>query len=583
MQEREQEMARLTPVHPSYDLLHAEAAALGAEGEPQDNAAIDTGWGRILMGHTFADPAALATELCQESPGRRDIAVYVDKPHVVLSYAPQQLFLDPSDTLRLQLDSPTSEVEPRPDLDVHRVRDEAEAQAINEIYLKRNMVPTDTGFVWRQRNSETLIYLVATDPGSGTVLGTVTGVDHRRLFNDPGDGSSLWCLAVDPQAARPGVGETLVRSLAAHFRGNGRRYMDLSVMHNNQEAKALYDKLGFEPVLTFAVKNKNAYNESLFIGPELESNLNPYARIIVDEARARGISVEVLDAEEGYFRLSRGGKSITCRESLSELTSSVAMSRCQDKYVTSRWLTRAGIRVPAFQLAGEHAANLAFLKKQGRIVVKPTTGEQGKGITVGVDGEAALESALAKARQFGDRVLLEAYHPGDDLRVVVINYEVVAAAVRQPAQIVGDGSHDARTLIEKQSRRRQAATGGESHIPIDDETKRCLGERGYSLDSIIDAGVTVPVRKTANLHTGGTIHDVTDVLHPRLVETAVKAARHLEIPVVGFDFMITAPDQPEHVLIEANERVGLANHEPQPTAQRFLDLLFPLSRSARRS
>src|SRR5690606_28021537 len=107
---------------------------------------------------------------------------------------------------------------------------------------------------------------------------------------------------------------------------------------------------GFEPVLTFAVKNKNAYNESLFIGPELESNLNPYARIIVDEARARGISVEVLDAEEGYFRLSRGGKSITCRESLSELTSSVAMSRCQDKYVTNRWLARAGIRVPAFQL-----------------------------------------------------------------------------------------------------------------------------------------------------------------------------------------------------------------------------------------
>ncbi|MFI5044232.1 MAG: N-acetylglutaminylglutamine synthetase, partial [Acidimicrobiales bacterium] len=83
------------------------------------------------------------------------------------------------------------------------------------------------------------------------------------------------------------------------------------------------------------------------------------------------------------------------------------------------------------------------------------------------------------------------------------------------------------------------------------------------------------VRRTANLHTGGTIHDVTDELHPALAEVAVRAAEAIGIPVLGLDLMVPAPDQADYVIIEANEQPGLANHEPQPTAERFIDLLFP--------
>ena len=89
------------------------------------------------------------------------------------------------------------------------------------------------------------------------------------------------------------------------------------------------------------------------------------------------------------------------------------------------------------------------------------------------------------------------------------------------------------------------------------------------------------VRKTANLHTGGTIHDVTARLHPALAEAARRAAEALEIPVVGLDLMVPDVEQPDHVFIEANERPGLANHEPQPTAQRFVDLLFPQTAARR--
>jgi D-alanine-D-alanine ligase-like ATP-grasp enzyme len=113
---------------------------------------------------------------------------------------------------------------------------------------------------------------------------------------------------------------------------------------------------------------------------------------------------------------------------------------------------------------------------------------------------------------------------------------------------------------------------------VDDETRRCVRAQGFDLDGVPDNGVRVMVRNTANLHTGGTIHDVTAALHPTLRDAAEQAARTLDIPVTGLDFLVPQVESPEYVIIEANERPGLANHEPQPTAERFIDLLFPNTR-----
>lgn len=188
-----------------------------------------------------------------------------------------------------------------------------------------------------------------------------------------------------------------------------------------------------------------------------------------------------------------------------------------------------------------------------------------------------MERAIRDARHYCDTVILEEYVEGDDLRIVVIDFEVVAAAIRRPAQVTGNGRQSVRELVEAKSRRRRAATGGESAIPMDAETERCITQAGYGWDSILPEEEVLQVRKTANLHTGGTIHDVTAELHPKLAVDAVAAARALEIPVTGLDFIVPAVDGPDYVIIEANERPGLANHEPQPTAKRFVDLLFPMT------
>src|SRR5690606_26467267 len=165
-------------------------------------------------------------------------------------------------------------------------------------------------------------------------------------------------------------------------------------------------------------------------------------------------------------------------------------------------------------------------------------GEQGRGVYADIRTEESLKKVLEKARRTGEQILLEQFVEGQDLRIIVIGFEVVAAAVRRPPQIVGDGRLTIRTLIEKQSRRRAAATNGESRIPLDDETRRVIDGAGYSLNDILPAQETLTVRRTANLHGGGTIHDVTPILHPELAEAAVRAAKVLDIPVVGLDMMV---------------------------------------------
>jgi len=548
------------------------------------SAVIDCGWGRLIFGQTFDNPREIAEVLKNEQAGQRDVAFCVADPHVLLASAPQELFLDPSHSFRLDLGTWQEAEAPRTPGLVIRPATSDDEEAINRLYLARTMVPVTKGFCARLRDEPALIMLVAEETSADdTVVGVVMGVDHRAALHAPENGSSLWALAVDPQAQTPGVGVSLLCALAEKFKNAGRGFMDLSVMHDNHEAIALYEKVGFSRISAYSVKRKNPINEKLFLGPQPKAKLNIYAQIIVDEARRRGIAVEVEDAEAGLFKLSLGGRAISCREALSEMTSAVALSRCDDKRLTRRILKRAGLKLPDQILADGGEEIEQFLKAHNRVVVKPARGEMGRGVAVDLRTAEEVADAVVRAREQCDEVVLEEFVEGQDLRIVVIDGSVVAAAVRRPPLVRGDGVHTVIELIDKQSRRRAAATDGESRIPLDEETERTVQSAGTQMLDVPERGESLLVRKTANLHAGGTIHDVTGQLHPVLAEAAVRGAEALDIPVVGFDLIVTEPNRPDYVIIEANERPGLANHEPQPTVERFIDYLFPQTKTDRRT
>jgi GNAT-family acetyltransferase (TIGR03103 family) len=579
----------MTVIDPSED--HPEAITLGLhDASPPHlvdamakDVELELGWGKLIFGQTFADVTTLTEALRRETPGRRDICIYARESHVVVAGAPTELFIDPSHTYRLRFTDETTQEDLAPSsigITVRRLNDPADADAMNRVFVRCGMVPSPIETIWdNHQHVEAVTYLLAVRDDDDAVVGTVTGVDHELLFSDPEHGSSLWTLAVDPAAALPGIGVALTRALAQHFHGLGRAYMDLSVAHDNVAAIGLYEKLGFRRVPVLAIKRKNAINAPLFTPPpETVDDLNPYARIIADEAMRRGIWVEVLDAETGEMRLTHGGRSVITRESLSEFTSAIAMCRCDDKRLTRRLVSEAGITVPRARLATLNDGDYAFLKEVGEVVVKPTRGEQGKGITVGVladHGPEELATAVARAREQYPEVLIEQRVAGSDLRLVVIDGRVVAAALRLPPEIMGTGEHTVRELIAAESRRRSAATGGESRIPLDGITEATVAEAGWMLDDVLPQGIRLRVRHTANLHQGGTIHDVTLEVNPELCEVAVAAAEAIGIRVTGIDLLVPDVTGSEYAFIEANERPGLANHEPQPTAAAFIDYLFP--------
>lgn len=541
------------------------------------NSLSEMGWGRLVFGHTFETNEQIVEAMCSHGHDSRDIAIYVIDPHVIISMAPDKLFLDPSHTYRLwNYNYQYDRQKAGKSFTINRLSNEEEAHQVNTIYSKCRMKGAEPEFLLDKHADKLRTYFIAKRRVDNLVVGIVTGIDHVAAFNDPEKGSSLWSLAVDPQAGLPGVGINLVRHLIAHYFTKGRAFVDVSVMHDNRQAISLYKKLGFKRIPAFCIKRKNSINEQLYIRvDEPAAALNPYAGLIVDEARKRGIIIDILDAEYGLFKLNLGSRSITCRESLSEMTSAVAMTKCDDKRLTRRLVQKAGITVPQQIKHTDYKTDIDFMNRVERIVVKPARGEQGAGISVDISDEKELTDAIKKAKRTCSDVLLEEYVQGKDLRIIVIDHRVVAAAIRKPPAVMGTGSHSIADLIEKHNRRRMAATGGESRIPEDEETLRCLKKEGYDYDSILKKDKTIIVRKTANLHTGGTIHDVTDDLSDVLKKAAVTVSKTIDIPVTGLDFMVPDIKGSTYAFIEANERPGLANHEPQPTAQRFIDLLFP--------
>lgn len=536
----------------------------------------DCGWGKLIFSHTYDDVSELVDDLKNENAERRNIAFYVDEPHVILAQAPQRVFLDPSHSYRFNLmgnEFPRSRNHRH--YRIRRIISKKDTVEINRLYANCGMVAAPPEYLWEKRQSKSIFHFVAEEVGTGNILGTVTGLDHKSCFDDQTNGSSLWCLAVDPQSPHAGVGTDLVRMLVQLFKSHNRNYMDLSVLHDNHLAIDFYEKLGFERIPIFAIKHKNSFNEPLFIGNQSIKALNVYSQIIVKEAKRRGIRVDIKNTEQNFFDLICGGNKISCKESLTSLTSSLSYLKCQDKALTRDTFNEKGLLVPENEIILSYEQAELFMNKHHRCVVKPIDGEQGEGISVDISSGQELKEAIEIARQVSENVLIEKFYSGQDLRIIVIGGEVVAAAIRKPPKIYGDGKNTVETLIKKLSRRRQAATAGESSIPLDEETVRTIEKQGYHLDSIPNKNEKIWVRRLANLHVGGTIHDVTANLHPKLAGVAIEAAESLEIPVVGLDLIVKSPEDADYVLIEANERPGLANHEPQPVAQKFIDFLFP--------
>lgn len=234
--------------------------------EMKDNVVLHCGWGRLIFGHTFSDHDRIIDIFASEPKGKRDLAIYIKNHHVLLTKAPDLLFVDPSHTYRLWLHHYRTCKKRPSGFRVRLLKGEEDAKQVNALYRKCGLIESPVSTIVENQKTHTFCYFVAEDSTDGQVIGTIMGIDHKAAFNDPEKGSSFWCLAVDPCRRTQGVGRSLVRCVAEYFLTKGRAYLDLSVLHNNHRAIRLYRSLGFRRIPVYVVKRKNEINRSFYTG-----------------------------------------------------------------------------------------------------------------------------------------------------------------------------------------------------------------------------------------------------------------------------------------------------------------------------
>lgn len=295
--------------------------------------------------------------------------------------------------------------------------------------------------------------------------------------------------------------------------------------------------------------------------------LGPSTGAIVAAAVARNIPYRRL-TEGSMVMFGWGSKARRIQAAETDSTSAIAESIAQDKELTKKLLAAAGVPVPLGRVVTSADDAWAAACDIGLpVVVKPKDGNQGKGVTVNVVSREHLQLAYDVAVQYRDDVMVERYLPGNDFRLLVIGNKLVAAARRDPPQVIGDGEHTVRELVDivnSDPRRGSGHATSLTKMRIDEIARARLEIEGFNEDSVPPLGRRVILRNNANLSTGGTATDVTDDVHPDVAASAVAAAQMIGLDICGVDLVCDSVLKPIEEqgggIVEVNAAPGLRMH-----------------------
>ena len=363
-----------------------------------------------------------------------------------------------------------------------------------------------------------------------------------------------------------------------------------------------------ENVGMFAAESSVAIAEALIAGTEydLEADiqkmreirervrLGPSTGSIVEDAVSRDIPWIRLGTNSlvqlGYgINQMRFQATITCK------TSSIAVDIACNKEQTKKMLDAASIPVANGGICVDEEDLDEVIKKIGYpIVLKPLDGNHGKGASINVKTREEAVEGLAYAKKYSHRVIVEKFITGYDFRVLVINNKLVAAAKREPAHVKGNGKHTIQQLIDETNKDPRRGYGHENvltQIDVDRDTTDLLEKLSYTLETVPEKGEIVYLKSTANLSTGGTSIDVTDMMHPENIFLCERISRVIGLDVCGVDNMAENLTQPLKenggCILEVNAAPGFRMHLapseglPRNVAAPVIDMLYPPGKPSR--
>ncbi|MDJ0699714.1 MAG: cyanophycin synthetase [Woeseiaceae bacterium] len=270
-------------------------------------------------------------------------------------------------------------------------------------------------------------------------------------------------------------------------------------------------------------------------------------------------------------------------------TSNIAVELAGDKEETNGILRDLGLPVPQQQLVRSASDAVKAAERIGYpVVVKPLSGNHGRGVSINLRTADEVRVGFDKAREHGRTVIVESYLEGFDHRLLVINGELVAAAKRVPGHVVGDGKHTIEELVDIVNEDPRRGVGHEkvlTRLEFDHQAERLLAKKGYDHKTVPEKDEVVYLRSTANLSTGGTAIDVTDVMHPDNREMAVRAIKAIGLDIGGVDFLTRDISESYRDtgggICEVNAGPGFRMHvapsegQPRDVAGPVIDMLFP--------
>ena len=316
--------------------------------------------------------------------------------------------------------------------------------------------------------------------------------------------------------------------------------------------------------------------------------LGPSTASLVQAAQDRGIPWLRLN-QYSLVQLGHGKYQQRIQATVTGKTPHIAVELASDKEETNRILSTLGLPVPRQELVtSEDGAIRAARRLGGPVVTKPYNGNHGRGITIGIEGPEAVREGYRAAREHSRSVIVETFQSGDDHRLLVVNGGLVAATRRTPGHVVGDGKHSIAELVEIVNADPRRGIGHEkvlTRIVLDAQAEQMMQRVGYTAESVPAPDEIVYLRSTANLSTGGTATDVTDIIHPDNRDMAVRAVRAIGLDVGGVDFI--TPNIAESykkiggAICEVNAAPGFRMHvapsegTPRDAAGPVIDMLFP--------
>ena len=298
----------------------------------------------------------------------------------------------------------------------------------------------------------------------------------------------------------------------------------------------------------------------------IKESVGPSTQSILDAAKRYGMPFFEL-GDSGFYQIGYGKQGRIIEATIGANTSCVSSDIASDKLLTKELLKRQNVPVTE----GDKVCNIIGLLKEGErigypLAIKPRFGSKGRGVIINIRNEHDLVSHYNSLKNEFDDLIIEKYIEGNDYRVCVVDYTVVAVSLRVPPFVVGDGVNNIKELIRKLN---DDPNRGYDHekpltkVKIDSQIINELSNQRVTLSSVPEKGKRIFLRANANLSTGGMAIDCTDDICEENKEICIRTAKAIGLDICGVDIKtddISKPLYGRGAVMEVNSAPGIRMH-----------------------